>query len=140
MAELRPTTYVDVVPQTAYPYVVRCSICRDFEMKFTALTIAEEEAQEHLDNEHSSPVPSLPVHRMTEDIKIEVPFDDAVNHPQHYNQFDAEVIDIVRHLSFDAGNAVKYLCRAPYKGTELQDLKKALWYVEDEIKRIEGRQ
>ena len=65
---------------------------------------------------------------------------DPVNHPSHYNQFpDVEVIQITRHLNFDRGNAVKYICRAGYKypDKELEDLEKALWYLTDEIKRVE---
>jgi hypothetical protein len=49
-----------------------------------------------------------------------------------------EVIQLVRHLNFNRGNAVKYLCRAGKKDDELQDLSKALWYVQDEIQRLTG--
>jgi Protein of unknwon function (DUF3310) len=59
---------------------------------------------------------------------------DAIN-PSHYKTSSAEVIQITRDLSFNRGNAVKYLARAgkKNKAEELQDLKKALWYVIDEI-------
>ena len=53
-----------------------------------------------------------------------------VNHPQHYAEhYDHEVIELTQHLSFCLGNAVKYILRAPFKGTELLDLQKAEWYV-----------
>ena len=58
--------------------------------------------------------------------------------PQHYRDFPVEVIQLVRHLNFNRGNAVKYLCRAGKKDDELQDLSKALWYVQDEIQRLTG--
>lgn len=59
---------------------------------------------------------------------------DAVNHPKHYNVHPSgiECIDIIENLSFCLGNAVKYLWRAGEKGPALEDLKKALWYVQRE--------
>lgn len=64
----------------------------------------------------------------------------SVDHPQHYNQYRFEVIDLVEDMSYNAGNAVKYLARAPFKGKELEDLKKAQWYIKKEIKRIKRQQ
>ena len=63
---------------------------------------------------------------------------DNINHPQHYTGVTAEIecIDIARHLNFQLGNALKYVWRAGKKGgstMELEDLKKALWYLEDSI-------
>lgn len=62
--------------------------------------------------------------------------------PAHYREFPVEVIQIVRHLNFNRGNAVKYVCRAGRKnlteGQEVEDLKKAIWYLEDEIQRLTG--
>ena len=51
-----------------------------------------------------------------------------------------EVIDITEHLNFCRGSAVKYLARAGRKDPtkELEDLRKARWYVDREIKRLEG--
>lgn len=61
---------------------------------------------------------------------------DMVNHPQHY-QHGIEPIDYIEshNLNFNLGNVIKYVSRAPFKGTELQDLKKAKWYLEREIKK-----
>ncbi len=68
---------------------------------------------------------------------------ERINHPAHY-QFPngVEVIDLVEHLSFNRGNAVKYLCRAGKKTTseELDDLYKARWYCDREIQRIRNAQ
>lgn len=68
---------------------------------------------------------------------------DPVNHPQHYTGFSngAEVIDIAENLTFNTGNAVKYLARAGrvdgrVKGDVLQDLEKARWYINREINRL----
>ena len=55
---------------------------------------------------------------------------DPVSHPAHYAQYPHEVIELTEHLGFCLGNAVKYILRAPFKGNELQDLKKARWYIE----------
>lgn len=58
---------------------------------------------------------------------------DALN-PQHYMFGHVQVIQITEQLTFNRGNVVKYVCRAGRKGdSELQDLQKALWYLEREI-------
>ena len=63
---------------------------------------------------------------------------DPVKSPAHYKHPSGiEVIDITRYESFLRGNILKYVLRAPYKGHELQDLKKAAQYLEWEIERIE---
>lgn len=64
-----------------------------------------------------------------------------INHPAHYNAGEIEVIDAIEdwNLGYALGSAVKYIARAPHKGTQLQDLKKAGWYIEREIARLEGR-
>ena len=74
---------------------------------------------------------------------------DNVNHPSHYtwlkDKCGIEVIDITRHLDFGTGNAVKYLLRAGYKEDaaltplekQIEDFKKAAWYINDKIKMLE---
>lgn len=63
---------------------------------------------------------------------------DTVNHPAHYNVGKIEVIDAIEdwRLGFNLGNAVKYIARAEHKGRFLEDLRKASWYLDREIKRI----
>jgi hypothetical protein len=63
---------------------------------------------------------------------------DNVNHPKHYNSHPAgiECIDVVEHLPFNVGNAIKYLWRADHKNG-IEDLRKAAWYVQREIARLE---
>lgn len=58
---------------------------------------------------------------------------DMVNHPPHYTYGGIEVIEITRLLSFDIGNAIKYILRHEHKGNPKQDLEKALWYLEDHV-------
>lgn len=62
---------------------------------------------------------------------------DAVNHPQHYNAHPSgiECIDVVEHMGFNLGNAVKYVWRADLKSDALEDLQKARWYIDREIAR-----
>lgn len=63
---------------------------------------------------------------------------EAVDHPDHYNSHPSgiECIDVVEHLTFNVGNAIKYLWRAGLKGAKLEDLHKANWYIEREINRL----
>ncbi len=62
---------------------------------------------------------------------------DAVNHPAHYTSSPSgiECIAVTRRLSFNCGNAVKYLWRAGDKdpSKEIEDLLKAAWYIGDEL-------
>lgn len=62
---------------------------------------------------------------------------DAVNHPRHYSQHPSgvECIEITEYFNFNLGNAIKYVWRAGHKGDELEDLRKALWYIDREISR-----
>jgi len=64
---------------------------------------------------------------------------DPVNHPQHYTSHPSgvECIQITQHLNFCIGNAVKYLWRAGLKGEAVEDLKKAAWYINCEINRLQ---
>ena len=54
-----------------------------------------------------------------------------IDHPSHYTQYPVECIEITRHLPFALGNAVKYVWRCNDKGNRLQDLQKAMWYLQD---------
>ena len=58
--------------------------------------------------------------------------------PQHYKLHPSgvECIQITEHMNFNLGNAIKYLWRAGLKGDPVEDLEKAAWYIEREIKRI----
>lgn len=73
-----------------------------------------------------------------------------VNHPSHYTWLKdlcgIEVIDITRHMNFNLGNSIKYILRSGHKKEEgytdkqktIEDLKKAVWYLNDEIKMLEN--
>lgn len=64
---------------------------------------------------------------------------DQVNHPLHYNNSPSgvECLEVVRWLSFNLGSAMKYIWRCGDKGKPVEDLQKAIFYLQDEIKRIE---
>lgn len=70
---------------------------------------------------------------------------ESVDHPQHYNSGNIEAIDAIEDWGFgegfNRGNAIKYIMRAGRKSpdTELEDLKKAAWYIDREIKRLSKR-
>lgn len=67
---------------------------------------------------------------------------DPVNHPSHYTSHPSgvEAIEITRYMSFNLGNAMKYLWRNGLKDGQpaVQDLEKAVWYIQDEIKRLKA--
>jgi len=62
---------------------------------------------------------------------------DMVNHPPHYKAGGIETIDFIeaKELGFNLGNAVKYITRSELKGSKVEDLKKAIWYLNREIAR-----
>lgn len=66
---------------------------------------------------------------------------DSVNHPSHYTSVvpGIECIDVVEHMTFLRGNAIKYLWRAGAKGDIIEDLKKARWYIDREISNLENK-
>ena len=71
---------------------------------------------------------------------------DPVNHPTHYASEakcsncgeTIEAIDVIRHLGFNLGNSMKYIWRAGKKDDVVQDLKKAAWYLQDQIAMLQG--
>ena len=84
------------------------------------------------------------------DTNLDIKQNERVCHPPHYTWLKKlcgiEVIDITRHLDFDKGNSIKYLLRSGYKeeegmsaiDKEIEDLKKADWYIQDKIKMLEA--
>ncbi len=70
---------------------------------------------------------------------------DDVNHPKHYTSYSFEVVDVIDEVvphypstySGHIQNAIKYILRAPFKGSLRKDLKKAVWSLEHAIKIID---
>ena len=62
---------------------------------------------------------------------------EKVNHPEHYNSGQYEVIDVIEDwgLNFNLGNAAKYIARCEHKGDKITDLKEARFYINRELDR-----
>ena len=60
-----------------------------------------------------------------------------VNHPKHYTSHPSKIecIQVTEHMNFCCGNAVKYIWRADLKHDAIEDLEKAIWYLQREVKR-----
>ncbi len=72
-------------------------------------------------------------------IKEEESENDLVKKPAHYTWLSGvECDDVAKHFSFRRGQIIKYIWRAKHKGNELRDLKKAAYFLEREIKDLEG--
>lgn len=102
------------------PYAIYGGLTYDYELEGNSIVIKELDSTETRENS------------------------DSVSHPPHYaNGWSngAEVIDLTEHLSFCAGNVVKYVCRAGRKDPDkhVEDLEKARWYLDREIERIKER-
>lgn len=75
--------------------------------------------------------------------------EDRVNHPKHYTSHPSgiECITVTEHYDFCIGNAIKYLWRAGLKKEEgmddytkrIEDLEKAIWYIQREITLLQSR-
>ena len=73
-------------------------------------------------------------------LTFEIEEKEMVDHPSHYNQ-GIETIEYIESwsMNFNTGNVIKYVTRAGYKGNQLEDMKKAMWYLQREIDRIENK-
>jgi hypothetical protein len=72
---------------------------------------------------------------------------DPVEKPEHYNidPSGVECIQVTRHRNFNLGNAIKYLWRGGLKEPEnpdkqIEDYRKAIFYITDEIARLQGKE
>ena len=72
---------------------------------------------------------------------------DPIHRPFHYNSSKAkcekcghqiQCIDITRHMGSNLANVLKYIWRCDLKDADVEDLEKARWYLNDEIKKREG--
>lgn len=74
---------------------------------------------------------------------------DPVHHPRHYNNRRMEAIDIIEliieiekdpKVAYNMSNVIKYLLRFRDKGTPVQDLKKAQWYLQRMLEHVSKEQ
>ena len=118
------------------PYEEPCIVCQRNSIKGTKELEGRIDYFNHEEKEHSSNC-TISVKECNKAFKNEdYGFEnvDMVNHSQHY-QHGIEPIDYIEshNLNFNLGNVIQYVSCAPFEGTELQDLKKAKWYLEREI-------
>jgi hypothetical protein len=74
------------------------------------------------------------------DAGFKPPKHDAVSHPKHYTSHPSgiECIRITEHMGFNLGNALKYIWRADLKNDAIEDLNKAIWYIQRELEKRNG--
>lgn len=74
-------------------------------------------------------------------VELPQPIPEDLINPSHYRKHPSgiECIEVVRHMNFNVGNAIKYLWRYMEKDDPITNLKKAQWYIDDEIRRLEGK-
>ena len=84
-------------------------------------------------------VPIYEDHAQAYGVKMPCEMTDAINHPPHYTSHPSgvECIQVTEHMTFCLGNAIKYIWRAGHKGDKIEDLRKARFYIEREIARVE---
>ena len=76
-----------------------------------------------------------------EEKRCKKPAPEKVDHPAHYNAGRIEVIDAIEDwdLSFNDGNAIKYIARHKYKGDSIQDIEKAIWYLQRHLDNLKAK-
>lgn len=91
--------------------------------------------------ERQQPIPLITagLDRAPDVVVNRLPHNEKVKHPGHYNWHPTgvEAIVIARAMTFNVGSAMTYLWRNEHKGTQLKDLKKAVFHIVDEIDRLE---
>lgn len=89
----------------------------------------------HMAGEYIQMVKEAPLHIGYEDAVM----NDSVNKPKHYTAHPSgiECIQITEHMGFNLGNAIKYIWRCDLKKDAVEDLKKAVWYINREIAKRE---
>jgi hypothetical protein len=117
--------------------MTRCGTCQNC-LKWKSL--AEDEDATGL--RCLNPQPGGGVVDLTPEVDKVLGFDkrEQIDHPSHYGgDTTYEAIKVIEAwgLNFSLGCVVKYLVRAKHKGVEIQDLKKAAWYLNREIERLE---
>jgi len=95
--------------------------------EFGTVTMLTTQQVANLTNQNISPLKHIEKH-------------DVVNHPKHYTSHPSgvECIQVTEHMGFNLGNAVKYIWRADLKNNAIEDLKKAAFYINREIERLQN--
>lgn len=99
------------------------------------------EWMDRADNRRETPIVRRAVTSPPTSPNVDQKSPDPVNSPSHYVLGGIEVIDAIEAwgLGFRLANVVKYVARAAHKGKQLEDLKKARWYLDREISKLEEK-
>lgn len=109
--------------------------------KFKGVLPASRKLDEPIPFELSGPELLKAADKAVKDLENTRSKSDPVKHPSHYTAHPSgvECLTITRHMNFSLGNAVKYIWRAGLKSQDpCQDLEKAVFYLQDEIRRLRG--
>lgn len=122
-------------------FCANCAEDSNFETRLNKI-LSQPNPYHSFQYEHGAPAPiqdwcngsTVPKCNVTVNTTITPDTNDSVNHPAHYTK-GIEVMEFVESWDLDryCHNVVKYICRAPYKGKMIEDLKKAKWYLERKI-------
>jgi hypothetical protein len=109
------------------PKTVEVATGKSLEEAYDEVTLTD-----NIDYDMMGYAPSVPVIRTAQE-------HDPVNHPSHYTVGGIETIDFIeaKGLNYNLGNVVKYMTRADHKGNKVEDLKKALWYLNRELQNLQ---
>jgi hypothetical protein len=127
--------YIEANPEAALNEIVkRCKVTKQYVYQVRS-DLKKRLAKKPKAKIELAPTPEpISVFRIT----MEEPKVDTVNHPPHYKTGGIETIDFIeaKELGYHLGNVIKYVSRAKHKGAELEDLKKAQWYLERAIMKL----
>ena len=124
-----------------------CWVVRDYNGHIKLFSSYKDASEEFKSDKHIwQAVFQEEIHMSDYEVHLDMPIcaptitDDPVTHPAHYTFGNYEVIDVINDwkLNFNRGNAIKYIARAGKKNPdkEIEDLEKAVFYLQDEIKRL----
>ena len=124
-----------------------CWVVRDYNGHIKLFSNFKDASEEFKSDKHIwQAVFQEEIHMSDYEVHLDMPIgaptitDDPVTHPAHYTFGNYEVIDVINDwkLNFNRGNAIKYIARAGKKNPdkEIEDLEKAVFYLQDEIKRL----
>ena len=131
-----------------YPPINGCTAYVEKRNKSLCTTCANEKTCEVHNRHLDTPVVGCPIYVKEKENMEETSCTEKaqnsenVDHPNHYNQGSPEAIEIIEgwNLNFHLGNAIKYILRSPYKGSEKEDIRKALWYLHRHQNNIGGKE
>jgi hypothetical protein len=133
---------LDIAKSYAYVLMSKARTAFMQEYGYTINSKMADRKRLHKRLEVARPISNLPkgmtvaeADEIVADVNQAIAQHDAVNHPAHYTTGGIETIDFIeaKKLGYNLGNVVKYITRSGLKGNQLEDLRKAQWYLSREI-------